>query len=137
MTEQLQIEKSTAMAREWFTGHVATDNNFGVDALGSEVRVINWRRPDTGSYSIKFILVGRYVIATGDLGEAVYGFGCAVSSEFLLKCDWHYFINKCVASETGRHYTMKVPGINRPVPNVRALAHFIGLQMSLKQLQPH
>lgn len=134
MKEQEMIERYQGLAREWFKDHVATQNHYGQDALGADVRVINWRRPNTSNYAVRFILIGGYVLVTGDVGEAVYGFGCPVTFDFLAQCDWHYFINKCCASETGRDYTMKIPGVKSPVPNVRAIAHYVGLLAAIKQL---
>ena len=133
MNEKEQIEKSHKLASEWFLIHVA--KFIGANRLSElEPVVIEWRRPETSNYAMRYIITGNYVIVTGDVGEAIYGFGQNLTLEMLTKFDWHYFINKCCASETGRNYTMKIPGIKSPVPNCRAIAHFVGLQMAIKQL---
>lgn len=129
MTENEQNEKSMERAREWFADHRARIIQNTPEAI-----IIDWRRPDTSLYGIKFIITGSSVVVLGDVGDAVYGFGGSLSLEQLTAFDWHYFINKCCASETGRNYTMKIPGIKHPVPNVRAIGHYIGLQMAIKQL---
>lgn len=128
MTENEQNEKSMVLANEWFAEHKATA------IVSPECTMIEWRKPDTGNYAMDFIIKRNHVIVTGDVGDAIYSFGSMITMEGLQRFDWHYFINKCVASETGRNYTMKVPGIKNPVPNVRAIAHYVGLQMAIKQL---
>jgi hypothetical protein len=70
----------------------------------------------------------------GDVGDAIYNFGQEITLEKLKRFDWHYFASKCVASEMGRDYSMKIPGIARLVPNVRVIGHYIGLQMAIEQL---
>lgn len=122
------------MARGWFKGHKAEWLTDASDPRTAEAVVIKWSRPDTSSYAVKFVVAGNSVVALGDLGEAVYCFGTRLRWEFLRRCDWHYFVNKCCASETGRNYTMKIPGIGHPVTNVRAIAHYVGLQAALAQL---
>lgn len=125
MNEQTVIEEFHQRAREWFKDHLATLSGDTID----------WRRPSTSTYAIQYILKGGSVIVVGDVGDAIYRFGCKVDCEFLLQCDWHYFVHKCVASETGRLYVQKVEGIKRPVTNIRAIGHFVGLQMAIKQLR--
>ena len=133
MTEHEQNEKSHKLAAEWFKNHSATAFQSGNG--GSKLTVIDWRKPDTGNYAMRFTVSQNCVVVTGDVGDAIYCFTGEIDLEKLASFDWHYFVNKCVASETGRHYTMKVPGIKYPVPNVRAIGHWVGLQMALKQLK--
>ena len=133
MTERESIEKSHALAAEWFAHHIATVTKF--NAAEGDGLQIRWRRPDTGNYAMTYTIFGCYVVVTGDVGDAIYAFGQPITLEKLAQFDWHYFINKCCASETGRNYTMKYPGIKSPVPNCRAIGHFIGLQMAIKQLK--
>lgn len=133
MTEKDSIEKSHQIANEWFVNHKALKSDLW-NPHGVSYLVIDWRRPDTGNYSMKFIIAGSNVIVIGDVGDAIYAFERSQTLEMLKTYDWHYFVGKCVASETGRKYTMKMPGIKHEVPNVRAIGHFIGLQMAIKQL---
>lgn len=79
---------------------------------------------------------GNYVVVVGDVGEAVYCIGSngLLTPEMLISYDWHYFWQKCVASETGQSYEQKIDGVNVPVINVRAIAHLVGLQMACKIL---
>jgi hypothetical protein len=138
MTEAEQNEKSHMLAREWFKEHRASLVTHVVlnpaNGEGDSLLIIDWRRPDTGNYAMRFTINRNYVIVTGDVGDAIYGFGAFINLEKLASFDWHYFIHKCVASETGRDYTMKIPGIKHAVPNVRAIGRYVGLQMAIKQL---
>lgn len=129
MNEQEQNEKSHQLAREWFRDHQAR-----FEMNSDAMTIIEWRRPDTGNYCMKFTIFGHYVVVTGDVGDAIYAFTQPITLDKLKTFDWHYFVHKCVASETGRNYTMKVPGIKSPVANCRAIGHFVGLQMAIKQL---
>ena len=134
MKEQEHIEKAHTLAQEWFQYHHADYYLYTESKTNSTITVINWRRPGTGNYAMQFMMTNNCVIVVGDVGDAIYGFGCNLTLEWLAKIDWHYFTNKCVASETGRDYSMKVQGISHKVPNVRAIGHFVGLQMAIKQI---
>lgn len=123
-----------ALVKEWFSTHVATQGSRGTTARDTEIIHIDWRNPGTGSYAISFIICDNVVIVTGDCGDAIYGFTQPPTLQKLATFDWHYFTHKCVASETGRNYTQKIQGIKQPVTNIRAIAHFVGLQMAIKQL---
>lgn len=134
--QQEHIDRSIQRAKEWFAQHEASSPN-GEAYPSLSPYVIDWRRPGTGNYAMRFIIDRNSVIVTGDVGDAIYSFGSALSLELVEKYsgDWHYFTGKCVASETGRRYTMKVPGISGEVINCRAIGHCIGLQMAIKQMQ--
>lgn len=132
MTEQQQNDKSNSIAREWFKNHVAAMTTF--KTAEGDGMIIKWRRPDTSNYAMTFMLLENRVFVTGDVGDAIYGFGCQTTVDNIKRFDWHYFVNKCCASETGRDYTMKIPGMKHPVTNVRAIGHFVGLKMAIEQL---
>lgn len=130
MKETEAIDEFHKRAAEWFRDHIATES----PSNGTLLR-IDWRRPCSSAYAIQYIITSGSVIVIGDVGDAIYRFGCTLDFKFLKQCDWHYFTNKCVSSETGRKYTMKVDGIKRPIVNIRAIGHFVGLQMAIKQLE--
>ncbi len=134
MNQQEHIAQCHQRIAEWFSNHEAQCR----PVLNSDrkIFIIEWRRPDVSDYWMRFTIDSGYVIVTGDVGEAIYGFHRDVTLEDFLSFDWHYFTGKCCASETGRQYTQKVPGIKTPVVNIRALGHHAGLQMALRKLQP-
>ena len=131
---QEHIEKAHTLAAEWFREHKARLYMLHADSTQEGFTVIEWRRQDHSNYAMQFTIMRNYVVVTGDVGDAIYCFGCELTLEKLASFDWAYFVGKCVASETGRDYTMKVPGIKHPVANVRAIGHFVGLKMAIKQL---
>ena len=134
MKEKEHVEKAHQLADEWFVDHVAKMTMTRFDHDGQVIIMIDWKRPDTYNYSVRYLIDGGMIIVTGDLGDAIYGFGQRLTFDKILQLDWHYFIHKCCASETGRNYEMKVTGIKHPVPNVRAIAHYVGLRKAIEQL---
>lgn len=128
--EQDYVDQCLKLVGKWFEFHRASD----VPSVAA-ITVIDWRRPDTQNYAMRYIIDRNRVIVTGDVGDAIYAFGQPVDWKALLEFDWHYFGGNCMASETGRRYEQKVPGICAPQPNIRAIAHWSGLQMAIKQLK--
>ena len=55
--------------REWFSTHIATKHLFK-DESGRTITVIDWSRPDSGMYAIKYVLSGYQIFISGDLGNA-------------------------------------------------------------------
>lgn len=49
-----------------FRNHVAMLERFG------PITVIDWRRPNTGRYAMRYVCDGNFVFITGDLGTAVF-----------------------------------------------------------------
>jgi len=130
MTEQEHNETCHQRVEEWFATHKA---RFIIHT--PEYTGIEWKRQNEWPYAMLYTITSGNVIVTGDVGDAIYGFGAKLTFEMLKRFDWHYFVNKCVASETGRSYTMKAQGIRQPVTNIRAIAHYVGLQKAIKQLE--
>ena len=131
--QRQHIERSHQFAAEWFAKHEATC--LVPLERGERPTVIEWRKPSDSNYAMTFFIWRNRVIVTGDVGDAVYAWPCSeLTIEQLATFDWHYFAGKCVASETWRDYTQKIPGVAAPVCNIRAIAHFVGLQMAIKQL---
>lgn len=129
MTRDEHINQSRELANGWFKNHRTT-----IRFQSPEIIILEWKRPEYGDYAVRYLIYRNYVVVTGDLGDAIYGFGGEMTLEKLSAFDWHYFSGKCCASETGRNYTQKVPGIKAPVINTRAIAHHLGLMMAIEQL---
>lgn len=49
-----------------FRNHVATLERFG------PITVVEWRRPDTNAYAVRYVCDGNRIYITGDLGTAVF-----------------------------------------------------------------
>jgi len=130
------IDRANELTAQWFKEHKAIRTSLA-SPYGLSVEIITWQQPGTSNYGVQYMVNNNCVIVTGDLGSAIYCIGNRpLTLEMLPLYDWHYFVNKCVASETGRDYVEKIKGVSGTVPNYRAIAHYIGLQMALKQLLP-
>jgi len=188
------IEKKIAVCQnEWFKEHTAS---FILETIPpTEATILNWQKPGTWNYGMRFIIHRRWLVVLGDLGEAVYGWGQDITPDFLAQLNFDYFHSKCEASENGRKFESfdgqtgyrlaqewladpenqpGHPGKNLrkhiraltascgkeevdfaareiydatgdaelasmiidwfKVPSFRCIAHFVGLQMALKQL---
>jgi hypothetical protein len=145
ITYTQHVESCHGLAAEWFRNHSATQlrtfylgkpGTFDGNAPENNdiLSIIDWKNPEHWEYGCRYILSRNALIIHGDIGDAVYKFGMPLCFADFEKFNWHYFWEKCVASETGRRYIQKIAGISYPVPNIRAIAHFVGLQMALKQL---
>jgi len=50
----------------WFNDHVATLTKHG------DLEVLRWKKPETGTYSCRYIFDGNKIYVSGDIGEAVF-----------------------------------------------------------------
>lgn len=133
MTEKQHVEHCHTLIAEWFKDHKAKVVIASPDTSG--VVAIDWKRDNTWDYGCRFIISYNVLLVHGDLGEAAYAISGNMTLAKLRTFDWHYFWGKCTASETGRRYEQKIEGVKNPVVNIRAIAHFTGLQMAIGQLE--
>lgn len=99
--------REDAAVREWFTEHVATYRVCGdatPDSPFFRTEEMAWKRPDSGTYGVRYIIAGPTLFVQGDLGHAVYRWSEAMSFPSIAGCDLQYFHGKCQASEFGREY---------------------------------
>lgn len=185
-TQEYIEQRKAICEKEWFKDHQAA--LIAQQLVVDDAAVIEWKKPGRWNYGMRFIIHRFWLIVVGDLGEAVYGWGQDVTLDFLAQINFDYFHGKCVASETGREFTMfnrelgyklacewltNNPGAHEEIhnlgptlakeevadiasrlyqrtgdseiasmitgwyesPHVRAIAHFVGLQMAIKQLR--
>jgi hypothetical protein len=92
--EQIQICRE-----EWFKDHKATHI-----PVGTRTSIIEWQKPDSWNYGCRFILHSQWLVALGDIGEAVYQWSEAITPKFLAGLDFGYFHSKCRASEVGSRF---------------------------------
>jgi len=78
-----------------FKNHIITEEGNGW---------VMWHKSDTGINLIRYHVHKNILIVTGDLGDAVYQFGEAITLDWLAGCDLGYLASKCYASENGRGY---------------------------------
>lgn len=86
-----------------FKEHMATLKIYK-DENENEITVLNWKKPSTSTYYIRYILDRGSLIVTGDMGEAIYQWSERITLKFLNGCYFGYFAGKCQASEVGRDF---------------------------------
>jgi hypothetical protein len=86
------IKRDIEAVREWFKDHVATMFPSG--------KILLWSKPGTGVYRVKYQVDERYLIITGDIGDAIFCWSQPVSFDFVAGCDLEYIKGKCVAKPT-------------------------------------
>lgn len=91
-------EGMAEVRQRWFPNHQATLETHG------PVTVLRWAKPETCFYAVTYLLMGRTLYVSGDIGEAVFQWGDKLTLEFLKGCDFDYFWGKCCASEVGRRF---------------------------------
>lgn len=73
--------------------------------LEGPVHRLSWKKPDTMTDSLNYLLHNGVLCVTGDLGEAIYQWhGRGHTFEWIADTSFPYFLEKCQASETGRSY---------------------------------
>lgn len=87
------------------------DNHFDKHELFIEIeqenlKVYDYRQPDSSNGYMKIIITGCNVIITGDYGDAIYGYFSTpqYGLEWLAGLNIGYFNGKCEASESGRDF---------------------------------
>lgn len=86
---------------QWFKDHVVSINTYQCGNI-SPVVVVDFRRPNTNMYAVRYVFDGFCVYVSGDLGDAV--FHCTWKTkpvDKVWKSLWYVF-EKLSASEDGR-----------------------------------
>lgn len=99
-------EEQKARAREWFAEHQVQEHTTVRTEGGVEFEYLRWGKPGTGMYRLNFLRMGDTLMVTGDLYDAVYGWGGAPPKTlaWIAGCDVDYFASKCMASPHGRGF---------------------------------
>jgi len=88
-----------------YKDHIATIDQYAqLDCGRVDIEVLTWKRPDSSSYMIKYIITGNILCVYGDLGQAIYRWGQKLTFEWLSGLNLSYFKGKCEASEVGRDF---------------------------------
>ena len=72
----------------WFKDHNPTFNEFG------GLTVLDWRKPETGIYSVRYVFDGCNMYVSGDLGDAVFRFTEKAFPERIARYNLDYFCEK-------------------------------------------
>jgi hypothetical protein len=76
--------------KRWFADHVAELKDLG------EIQVLNWKRPGTGIYRVRYVFDGNMMYISGDLGAAVFRLTWKASVHSF-DISLHYFTEKLEA----------------------------------------
>lgn len=89
-----------------FKDHVASHHRFEGDLRFGHAgfEVIEWGKPGTLVYRIRFTIWNGILTVDGDLGQAVFKVYEPASFAFWAGCNLDYFAEKCVASPYGRGF---------------------------------
>ena len=92
-----RIEKEREYIRDyWFKDHVATV----VEHDG--VTILDWRKPGTSMYAVKYVMVGNKLFISGDIGDAVYDLTWSATMESFNDVNLSYFTGKLSCSSRDR-----------------------------------
>lgn len=80
----------------WFKDHVATVTEH------DGVTILDWRKPGTFMYSVKYVMVGNKLFISGDIGDAVYDLTWNATIESFDTVNLSYFSGKLSCSSRDR-----------------------------------
>lgn len=84
------IEKE--IRNNWFEDHVAEYKE-----LNNEISILDWKKPGTICFGVRYVFDGGYLYISGDLGEAVFTLTWNGNPKSFLNVNPHYFHEKLTA----------------------------------------
>ncbi len=82
--------------QDWFKEHKATLTKQG------NIEVLDWRKPGTGNFAVRYVFDGYHMYVSGDLGEAVFRFSEAAYLHRIAHYSLDYFEEKMRAFTDAR-----------------------------------
>ena len=82
-----------------FESHTATRSIYRKKGGEGEITVIDFRRPDSSKYAVRYVLAGSAIYITGDIGAAVFQLTEKADVAELAKYNFSYFASKLVTSD--------------------------------------
>lgn len=100
--EQMERDVRT----HWFPEHKATRHELRANLIVDvhEMQMIDWRKPSTGIFAVRYVIDRNILHVTGDIGHAIFRWSEGVSFDWLADCGLSYFAEKCEASVHGRRF---------------------------------
>lgn len=91
------IEKE--IKENWFGEHVANYKK-----INDEISILDWKKPDTICFGVRYVFDGRHLYISGDLGEAVFTLTWNGNPKSFLDVNPHYFHEKLTAYRGNDEY---------------------------------
>ena len=93
-----RIEKVRDEIRgHWFKDHVATITEH------EGVTILDWRKPGTFMYAVKYVMVGNKLFISGDIGDAVYDLTWEATIDSFDTVNLSYFTGKLSCSSREKY----------------------------------
>lgn len=86
----MEIERE--IKEDWFKDHVAK-----YEILNERISVLEWKRPDTIIYGVRYVMDGSRLYISGDLGEAIFNLTWKASPASFEDINLGYFHSKLPA----------------------------------------
>ncbi|WP_438310869.1 hypothetical protein [Sporosarcina sp. FA9] len=87
MKERIEKERNY-IRNNWFKDHVATVTEH------DGVTILDWRKPGTFMYALRYVMVGNKLFISGDIGDAVYDLTWNATIESFDTVNLSYFTGK-------------------------------------------
>ncbi|HWP52212.1 MAG TPA: hypothetical protein VN626_11000 [Clostridia bacterium] len=92
-------KETVARVKEAFKNHKAT-----LTECGNGISILQWSRPNTNCYAIRYVMDGGRLYITGDLGEAVFCLTWKATVNSFKDVSFDYFHEKLQAIKRGEDY---------------------------------
>lgn len=90
------MKNEEEITHDWFKEHIATVAQYG------ELQVLDWHKPGTNIFRVRYVFDGSKMYVSGDLGEAVFGFSQVVNVPIVAHYSLDYFEEKMRAFTDAR-----------------------------------
>lgn len=95
MDKEDQVKKE--IREMWFKNHKAVLTKHG------DLEVLDWRKPNSGTYAVRYVFDGSHMYITGDIGEALFNLTWKAGVNTFNGISTHYFMEKMVAFSDDRY----------------------------------
>ena len=90
--------KNEIIRKNWFSDHVAEYTQ-----VNDKISILNWRKPNSSIYSVRYVMDGCRLYVSGDLGEAVFNLTWNATPESFEDINLGYFHEKLAAFHGDRY----------------------------------
>ena len=84
---------------DWFKDHIAN-----YEEVNERLRVLDWKRTQSSTYRVRYVMDGSYLYISGDLGEAVFNLTWEATLESFQDINLGYFHSKLSAYGDNKKY---------------------------------